>query len=239
MTPQVDGALLKARDIVKSFDSRRVLDQVCLDVSPGEVVVLIGPNGAGKSTLLDVVLGLRDLDGGKVTWLDIDPKREIGVQLQSPPVFPGVSVTDNIRLVCALYGCFSHVDIPSLLSQCGITELANRRSDRLSGGERKRMSIAMALAVSPKLIVLDEPGAALDPGGQEEVRVLIRRFADQGRAVVVATHDMREAEDLATRLFVIDRGKVLAAGAPRALLEEHNVSSVAELYLSLTAKEAS
>ncbi|MFB5083662.1 ABC transporter ATP-binding protein [Symbiobacterium thermophilum] len=231
--------LIDARNLVKRYRDRIAVSDVSLSVAPGEVVAVIGPNGAGKSTTLEMILGLRSRDGGEVRYGCAEPRREIGVQLQSTPFFPGLTAAENLRVFAAFYGRrLSRAETDELLVRCRLQHAARTEASRLSGGEQKRLAIAVALVHQPRALFLDEPTAALDPRARHEIRTLIRELAQGGPAVVFTSHDMEEVGRLADRVVLIVNGRVRAEGAPQALLERHGAASLDELYLNLIAEEA-
>jgi ABC-2 type transport system ATP-binding protein len=228
--------LLEAHNLVKHYGHHTAVDGVNLDVSPGEVVALIGPNGAGKSTTLEIILGLRAADGGNVVFWRDDPRREIGIQLQATPFFRGLTAAENLQLFASFYGVrLSRTQIAALLERCDLAGAARTEAAKLSGGQRKRLAIALALTHSPRLLFLDEPTAALDPRARHDIRALIRSLASAGVAVVFTSHDMEEVGKLADRVVLIVAGHVRADGAPAELLARFGVASLEDLYLDLTA----
>src|SRR5215469_1765829 len=230
--------LLEAHNLVKRYGRRTVIDHVSLDVSPGEIVALIGPNGAGKSTTLEVILGLRAADGGQVAFWRDDPQREIGIQLQATPFFRGLTAAENCKLFASFYGVrLSRSEIDDILERCGLTGAARTEAAKLSGGQQKRLAIALALAHSPKLVFLDEPTAALDPRARHDIRALIRSLASTGVAIVFTSHDMEEVGKLADRVVLIVLGHVRADGTPSDLLARFGAASLEDLYLDLTAEK--
>jgi ABC-2 type transport system ATP-binding protein len=230
--------LLEAHHLVKRYGNRTVVKDIDLFVAPGEVVGLIGPNGAGKSTTLEMVLGLRMPDRGEVVFWCKDPRRQIGVQLQTTPFFRGLTVAENLILFANFYGVqLTKQQVADLLARCGLTGVARTEAARLSGGQQKRLAIALTLAHHPHLIFLDEPTAALDPRARHEIRELIRSFAASGTAIVFTSHDMEEVGKLADRVVLIVEGRVRAEGKPTDLLVAYNVASLEELYLKLTDEE--
>jgi len=229
------NTLIEAHNLVKRYGDRVVVKDVDLMVSPGEVVALIGPNGAGKTTTLEMVLGLRMPDSGKVVFWRKDPLRQIGVQLQSTPFFRGLTVSENLTLFANFYGVhLSKQQVAELLARCGLTEVARTEASRLSGGQQKRLAIALTLSHQPRLIFLDEPTAALDPRARHEIRELIRSLATAGTTIVFTSHDMEEVGKLADRVVLVVEGRVRAEGKPADLLAEYSVGSLEELYLNLT-----
>jgi ABC-2 type transport system ATP-binding protein len=230
--------LIEARNLVKRYGDRVVVNDIDLIVSSGEVVALIGPNGAGKSTTLEMVLGLRMPDSGEVVFWCKDPLRQIGVQLQSTPFFRGLTVAENLTLFANFYGVhLSKQEVTELLERCGLTEVARTEASKLSGGQQKRLAIALTLSHQPRLIFLDEPTAALDPRARHEIRELIRSLANTGTTIVFTSHDMEEVGKLADRIVLVVEGRVRAEGKPAHLLAEYHVDSLEELYLNLTNEE--
>ncbi len=230
--------LLEAHNLVKHYGNRVVVDGIDLVVAPGEIVALIGPNGAGKSTTLEMILGLRKPDSGDVVFWSKHPGGQIGVQLQTTPFFRGLTVIENLRLFANFYGVrLSRHQGIDILARCGLAEAFRTEASKLSGGQQKRLAIALTLAHQPHLIFLDEPTAALDPRARREIRDLIRSLATNGTAVVFTSHDMEEVGKLADRIVLIVEGRVRAEGTPTTLLAHYHVSSLEELYLSLTNEE--
>ena len=227
--------LVEAAHLKKRYGAREVVRDVSLWVSPGEIVAIIGPNGAGKTTTLEIVLGLRSADSGVVRWSMPAFREQVGVQLQTTPFFPGLTARENLRVFGALYGLrLSQQETSAILARCGLTEAAALDAARLSGGQQKRLSIAIALVHQPKLLILDEPTAALDPRAQAEIRGLIKTLGQGGTAVVFSSHDMSEVSKLAERILIFDRGELRAEGDPRDLLRRYQVDSLEALYLRLT-----
>ena len=238
-TPVNRRVLIRASSLVKRYGRRTVVNGVSLDVNEGEVLAVIGPNGAGKSTTLELILRLRRPDEGSVEYAGPELKRRIGVQLQSTPIFPGFTALENMRLAAAFHRLrLGDDELSRRLAACGLADAAKTDAARLSGGQQKRLAIAMALVHDPKLLFLDEPTAALDPRARREVRELISSLAKGGTSVVFTSHEMEEVHRLADRIVFIDAGRILAEGTPAALLERYNAPDLEQLYLQLT-EEAS
>jgi ABC-2 type transport system ATP-binding protein len=228
--------LIRAQSLVKRYGRRAVVDGVSLAVNAGEVLAVIGPNGAGKSTTLDLILRLRRPDEGAVDYAEPELRRRIGVQLQTTPVFPGYTALENMRLAAAFHRLRpGDGELLRRLAACGLAEAAKTDAARLSGGQQKRLAIAMALVHDPKLLFLDEPTAALDPRARREVRELIGSLTKGGTSVVFTSHEMEEVHRLADRIVFISAGRILAEGTPASLLEAHNAPDLEQLYLRLTA----
>lgn len=234
MTPE----LLSAIGLRKSYADRLVVSDVDLTIRPGEIVALIGPNGAGKSTTVEMLIGLRHPDAGEIRYRFGHPGAHTGVQLQSAPLFPGLSTRDNLRLFAAFYGLtLSDSACAQLLARAGLAAVAGVDAARLSGGQQKRLAIAAALVHDPALIFLDEPTAALDPRAQAEIRALIATLSTNGTAVLLTSHDMVEVARLAQRVVVLVAGRVVAQGAPAELLAQAGAPDLEGLYLTLTREE--
>jgi ABC-2 type transport system ATP-binding protein len=228
--------LIRAASLVKRYGRRTVVDGISLSVNAGEVLAVIGPNGAGKSTTLDLILRLRTPDEGTVEYAESHLRRRIGVQLQSTPLFPGFTALENMRLAAAFHRLRLRDDeLLRRLAACGLADAAKTDAARLSGGQQKRLAIAMALVHDPKLLFLDEPTAALDPRARREVRELIGSLAEGGTSVVFTSHEMEEVHRLADRIVFIGAGRILAEGTPESLLDAYHAPDLEQLYLRLTA----
>ncbi|WP_042168632.1 ABC transporter ATP-binding protein [Paenibacillus gorillae] len=231
----MEHSLIEAHGLVKAYGKRTIVGGLDLTIGKGEVLAIIGPNGAGKSTVLDLLLGLRQPDSGRVTYWTRHPHRHIGLQLQSTPFFPGFNALENLRMFAAFYGMrMKDRQLLALLGKCGLGESAKTDASRLSGGQQKRLAIAMTLVHDPQLIFLDEPTAALDPRARREIRDLIGMLASSGTTVVFTSHDMEEVQKLATRIVMIQAGAIQASGTADELLSQHQVCSLEELYIKLT-----
>ncbi len=217
------------------------ISDVSLALNHGEVVALLGPNGSGKSTLLGALLGLLPLLRGKVE-LDNRPiaawsRRELAdvvgaLPQREEPAFP-LTVAETVLLgrwsrlgPVAAVGAADRAAVASALLRCDVAGLESRRVDTLSGGEWQRVRIARALVASPRLLLLDEPTAALDVGHEMELFELLRRLVAEGLGVLVITHQLNLAARFADRLVLLDRGRTIAAGPPREVLREEVVSEV-------------
>jgi ABC-2 type transport system ATP-binding protein len=215
---------IAARDLRKSYDSVAAVDGVTLEVAQGEFFAILGPNGAGKTTTLEILEGLRKADSGEVTVLGERPwprnpklLPRIGVQLQASSFFERLSAREQIQTFASLYGVSAR-RADEMLGIVGLTEHAQVRAEKLSGGQAQRLSIACALVHDPELVFLDEPTGALDPQARRNLWDLLRQINADGRTVVLTTHHMDEAETLCDRVAIMDHGKILQAGPPAALI---------------------
>lgn len=227
--------MVEAKGLVKRYGERVVVNGLDLTVEEGEVLAIIGPNGAGKSTTLDMILGIKRPDAGSVMYWREDAKRQIGVQLQATPFFPGYTALENLRMFAVFYGLRpTNAELMEHLKRFNLHEAAHIDASRLSGGQQKKLAIAMALLHRPKLLFLDEPTAALDPRARREIRELIRTLAEAGTSIVLTSHDMEEVHKAATKVVLINRGKIAASGTPDELLAQFGVQDLEELYIKLT-----
>lgn len=227
--------LMKAQGLMKQYGSRTVVKGVSLRVYENEILAIIGPNGAGKSTTIEMVLGLRKQDAGEVSYWEKNFQKHVGVQLQATPFFPGLSAFENLQLFAAFYKKkLTKQAGMELLTLCGLQDSMKTEASRLSGGQQKRLAIAVALVHNPKLVFLDEPTAALDPKSRREIHQLITELNRRGTSVVFTSHDMDEVTKLSHRVMMIDQGTVIAEGSAKELCESHNVQNLEDVYLNLT-----
>jgi ABC-2 type transport system ATP-binding protein len=209
--------------LVKSYDSRRVVDGLSFRVEAGELFALLGPNGAGKTTTVEILEGYRQADGGMVRVFELDPaldgarlKPRIGLMLQEGGIYPAARPIDVLRLFASFYR--EPLDVEALLRQVGLEGAARTRVRHLSGGQKQRLSLALALIGRPELLFLDEPTAGMDPQARQTTWELIRSLKREGVTILLTTHFMDEAEQLADRVAIIDQGRLLALDAPAALV---------------------
>ncbi|MEK5238820.1 ABC transporter ATP-binding protein [Paenibacillus sp. FSL L8-0470] len=227
--------LIEAKGIHKQFHNREVVKGIDLEIRQGEVLALIGTNGAGKSTTLAMLLGILQPDSGEITrWRD-DYRAHIGVQLQSTPFFEGYTAEENLALFAALYHVkLSKAQIRNKLEECNLADAGKTPAARLSGGQQKRLAIAVTAIHNPDLIVLDEPAAGLDPRARQEIRRMIERLAGNKVTVLFSSHDMEEVSRIADRLILMDNGQIVAEGQPEDLLQQYHAEKLEDLYLQLT-----
>ncbi|MGH2497740.1 MAG: ABC transporter ATP-binding protein [Ktedonobacteraceae bacterium] len=209
-------------NFTKSYGSVRVVDQLSLTVRHGEVFALLGPNGAGKTTTIETLEGYRKPDAGSVRVLGLDPIREeqrlkaqIGVMLQQDGLYPGLTAREVLRLFADYYQQPQNVD--ALLQRVGLDAASKTRCRRLSGGQKRRLALAVALVGNPSLVFLDEPTAGMDPQARLATWEIIRDLKRAGTTVLLTTHLMDEAERLADRVAIIDHGRLVALDTPGGL----------------------
>jgi ABC-2 type transport system ATP-binding protein len=216
-------AAVSVDGLVKRYGAHTAVAGLSLQVARGEVLALLGPNGAGKTTTIEICEGLRSADAGQVRVLGLDPAREaaalrprVGVMLQDGVGgYTGARASEMLRLF-ASYAAHP-LDAAALLEQLGLCEVANKQVRRLSGGQKQRLSLALALIGRPELVFLDEPTAGMDPQARRSTWELIQTLQADGVTIVLSTHFLDEAEELADTVVVIDAGAVVAAGTPAEL----------------------
>jgi ABC-2 type transport system ATP-binding protein len=226
------GAIEVSRLVVRYPGGVTAVDDLSFSGDAGQVVALLGPNGAGKTTTVETLEGYRSPTSGAVRVLDLDPIADharlaprIGVMLQKGGVYPGIRPAEAVRLFAAFYE--SPEDPAALLDRLGLTSVARTPWRRLSGGEQQRVSLALALIGKPAVAFLDEPTAGVDVGGRQVIRQVIGELRERGTCVLLATHELDEAERVADRVVIVDHGKVLASGTPADLMSPAGRSSFA------------
>ena len=199
------------------------VDGLSFSAEPGEVLALLGPNGAGKTTTVETLEGYKSPTAGTVRVLDLDPVPDhdrltprIGVMLQKGGVYPGIRPAEALRLFAAFYD--SPEDPAALLDRLGLAAVAATPWRRLSGGEQQRLSLALALVGRPEVAFLDEPTAGVDVAGRQVIREVVAELRERGTCVLLATHELDEAERVADRVVIVDRGRLLAEGTPAELM---------------------
>jgi len=214
---------IEVHGLVKRYAGRSVVDGLDLSVRAGEIVALLGPNGAGKTTTVETIEGYRRPDAGTVRVFGLDPRRDgerirarSGLMLQRADLWNQVRVSEAVRLFAAFYA--RPLDPGRLIEQVGLDHLARARYRTLSGGERQRLGLALALVGRPELAILDEPTAAMDVTARRATWELLRELRGLGSAVLLTTHLLDEAEALADRLAIMDRGRLVASGSATEIL---------------------
>ena len=229
----LEEVVIRVEGLRKSYGEVVAVADVNLTINRGEVFGILGPNGAGKTTTLEAIEGLRKPDAGEIEVAGYDAVREfedlkgiIGVQLQGTAFFDYLTVRETLKLFADLYGADdSPARIRQLLDVVSLTEKAKSRVEDLSGGQQKRLSLALALVNDPKIIFLDEPTTGLDPQARRNLWGLIRRIRSEDKTVVLTTHHMEEAEELCDRVAIMDRGRVLISDTPLALVRSLNMDA--------------
>jgi len=217
----MNEAVVQVREFRKVYGDVVAVDSISLDVHEGEILGLLGPNGAGKTSTLESLEGLRIPDGGSLRVMGLDPARQsrqlhnvIGVQLQTSGLPDSIRVDEAMRFFCAYHGVAPRYD---LLDRLGLTEKRAAQYYQLSAGQKRRLALALAVAHDPPVLFLDEPTAGLDVPSRVALHDMMRERQALGTTIVLATHDMAEAEEMADRVAILLRGSIVATGSPLAL----------------------
>ncbi len=213
----------------KSYGTMKAVDWLDLSVQRGEVFALLGPNGAGKTTTVEILEGFRKRDEGKIEVLGTDPEKgdaqwrqRLGIVLQGTGEFDELTVAEVVTHFARFYR--NAADPAEVVERVGLTEKANSRTHALSGGQKRRLDVALGIVNQPELLFLDEPTTGFDPAARREFWVLVKELAASGTTILLTTHYLEEAEALADRVGVINRGKLLEVSTP-ALLGGRNAGT--------------
>jgi ABC-2 type transport system ATP-binding protein len=216
--------VIEVQNLRKQYGTTVAVDNISFDVQQGEIFTIVGPNGAGKSTTVESVMGLRQPDQGTIRVLGMDPQKNehdlrqrIGIQLQQAALPERLKVWEALNLYSAFYN--KTVPWEKLLNDWGLAEKRSTNFKNLSGGQKQRLFIALALLNDPELVFLDELTTGLDPQARRATWDAVRAIRDQGKTVVLVTHFMDEAEELADRIAIIDQGNIVALDTPQALIQ--------------------
>jgi lipooligosaccharide transport system ATP-binding protein len=236
----VPEPLLRISHLTKRYGDATVVDDLSLEIAPGECLGVIGPNGAGKTTTIRICLGLTGADGGTVEAFGLplpaevrEAKKRIGVVTQFDSLDPDFTCAENLRVYGAYFGLSRATiaeRVPRLLDFAALQSKAGARPGELSGGMKRRLSLGRALINDPDLLLLDEPTTGLDPQARHLMWERLQVLLQQGKSILLTTHFMDEAERLCDRLLVLDHGRKIAEGKPRDLIREHLESDVVEVY---------
>ncbi len=232
-------SLLQTHNLGKSYQSRRVVDDVSISIHSGQVVGLLGPNGAGKTTCFYMIVGIVpcgegsiELDGADLTGqpMHVRARHGLGYLPQEASVFRKLSVAENIMAVLEIRKDLTRAQrnetLDSLLHELHIGHLADQAGISLSGGERRRVEIARALAANPRFILLDEPFAGVDPISVLDIQQIIKHLCERGIGVLITDHNVRETLGICDTAYILSEGRVIASGTPQAVLDDQRVREV-------------
>jgi ABC-2 type transport system ATP-binding protein len=215
--------VLEVKELVKHFPEVRAVDNISFSIEQGACFGLLGPNGAGKTTTIEVIEAILTPTSGEILYNGRERgesfKEEVGIQFQNTEIPQHLTVRETLETFRSLYG--RRADLGYLKEVCHLEEILNRDNHKISGGQKQRLLLAMALSNDPKLVFLDEPTTGLDPQARRHVWEIVEDIKSKNRTVVLTTHYMEEAEILCDRVAIMDHGKIIADGAPADLLAEH------------------
>jgi ABC-2 type transport system ATP-binding protein len=234
-------------NLTKRFEDVTAVDGLCLNVTKAELFGLLGPNGAGKTTTINVLCGLTEPSSGSVQVAGHDIRKDItqvkkiiGVCPQETPVYTYLTGRENIELFGNLYEMTKEKlkeRSEKLLQILGLSEDADRRVGKYSGGMKRRLNLIMALIHDPEIAFLDEPTVAMDPQARHAVWEFIRGLKKAGKTIILTTHYMEEAQELCDRVGIIDRGKLIALGSPKDLMIKYSAGNLEEVFIQLTGRK--
>lgn len=215
--------LLEVKNLVKHYPGVFALEGISFSIRPGICFGLLGPNGAGKTTAIEIIEGILPPTSGEILYKGSARtaafREEVGIQLQSTAVFVFLSVRETLETFRKLYR--NPMQMEELIRLCHLEDIQDRYNDKISGGQKQRLMLAMALANDPELVFLDEPTTGLDPQARRHLWDIVRQIKAKGKTVVLTTHYMEEAEILCDEIVIIDMGKIIAQGTPADLLKTH------------------
>ncbi|MCL6626271.1 ABC transporter ATP-binding protein [Alicyclobacillus shizuokensis] len=230
----VKPSVIEVKNLQKRYGQTVAVEDISFRVETGEIFVLVGPNGAGKTTIVECMEGLRVPDGGLVRILGLDPRKDrarifqqVGVQLQEDQLLPRQKLIEALKVFASFYA--DPFPYKELMEACGLSGLENKFFGKLSGGQKRRFMLVLALIGRPKLVMLDEPTSGLDPQARFNIWSMLEQFKREGMTIFLTTHDMNEAEEHADTLCMVDHGKVIAMGAPKELLQENQMGVMVKI----------
>ena len=220
-------SVIEVNSLEKNYGSLKAVAGISFDVKPGEVFSLLGPNGAGKTTTIEILEGLRERDGGDVKVLGLDPwkhgyelHKKLGVMPQGFRFFDYTTPKEAVKYYASLFGV--KVDADAILKRVLLDDVSDKWYNHLSGGQKQKYGLALALVNDPQLVFLDEPTTGLDPQARRAVWDVIRKLRDDGRAVLLTTHYLQEAEELADRVAIMNLGKIITSGTPEEIIVKYS-----------------
>jgi ABC-2 type transport system ATP-binding protein len=243
----MNESAITVENLVKKFEDVTAVDGISVQVKKGELFGLLGPNGAGKTTAINILCGLTKPTSGTATVGGYDVQKEpekvkelIGVCLQETAIYPYLTGAENVELFGDLYAMNKETlkkRRDMLLENVGLTGEAKRRTEKYSGGMKRRLSLILALIHDPQIAFLDEPTVAMDPKSRRDVWHFIKRLKKEGKTIILTTHYMEEAEELCDRVGIIDHGKLIALGSPEELISKNNVKNLEEVFINITGRK--
>ena len=216
-------SILTVKNLSKSYGSSKVVDGVSFDIHKGECFGLLGPNGAGKTTTIEMIEQITKPDSGEILFKSKQPDADfpeyLGVQLQETALPPYLTVKECHETFQNLYK--RSLPLDETMSLCQLSDFKDQQHNKISGGQRQRLLLAIALCNDPELLLLDEPTTGLDPQSRRHLWEVIKRIKKNGKSLILTTHYMEEANEICDQIAIMDRGKIIASGSPRELLERN------------------
>ncbi len=235
--------IIEVKNLIKSYNGQVVVDGISFCISPGSCFGILGPNGAGKTTTVEMMENIIDLDSGDILYKGAQRgktfSQQVGIQFQHTELLSYLTVEETLKTFGAFYQ--SHLPVADVIELCMLDNIKKKMNNKISGGQRQRLLLGLALLNDPDLIFLDEPSTGLDPQARQHIWSIIRGMKHQGKTIVLTTHYMEEAQNLCDTIAIMDRGHIIEQGSPDHLIEQHckeedcpkNLESV---FLKLTGK---
>lgn len=222
--------ILRVRNLDKSYGEKKVVNEISFDVRKGEILCFLGPNGAGKSTTINILCGILGFNGGEIRYNDQNVKdclnkfkKRLGVVPQDLAIYEDLSAEKNVRFFASLYGLKGKEltdKANKALEFVGLLERKNDKACTFSGGMKRRLNIACAIAHEPELLIMDEPTVGIDPQSRNHILTSIKKLSKQGMTILYTTHYMEEVEEISTRILIMDSGSIIAEGTKESLKED-------------------
>lgn len=235
--------IIEVRDLKKSYNGNPAVDTISFNIRLGSCFGLLGPNGAGKTTTVEMIENILDPDAGQILYKgqkrDQTFKQEVGIQFQQTELLAYLTVEETLRTFAAFYN--HHLPVDEVIELCLLENIRKSLNNKISGGQRQRLLLGLALLNDPSLIFLDEPTTGLDPQARKHVWNIIAGINSQGKTIVLTTHYMEEAQGLCDIIAIMDNGRIIEQGAPQHLVEKHcghdgDVRNLETVFLKLTGK---
>jgi ABC-2 type transport system ATP-binding protein len=236
--------IIEVKDLKKSYNGSMAVNGLCLAIETGTCYGLLGPNGAGKTTTVEMMEKILEPDSGKILYKGGPRgeafKQEMGIQLQQTELLSFLTVKETLKTFAAFYD--RHLPVDQVMSMCMLESIQNKMNDKISGGQRQRLLLALALLNDPALVFLDEPTTGLDPQARQHVWRIIKDIKTQGKTIVLTTHYMEEAQVLCDILGIMDQGRIIETGTPERLVSRHcsdmgpENRNLETVFLKLTGK---
>lgn len=239
--------ILKVNELEKSYGERKAVKGVSFKVKAGEILGFLGPNGAGKSTSINMIATVVDYDKGSIFFLDREVKtnenalkQNLGVVPQDIAIFNDLSAYNNVKFFCSLYGLKGRElknNVEEALTFVGLWDRRKDLPSQFSGGMKRRLNIACAIAHKPKLLIMDEPTVGIDPQSRNNILETVKKLNEGGTTIIYTSHYMEEVENICTNLIIMDEGNIIEEGTKEQLKNKYSKDNLEEIFLELTGKE--
>jgi len=239
----VRSNIIEVKNLRKKYNGTLAVDGICLAIAQGSCFGLLGPNGAGKTTTVEMMENIIPQDSGEILYKqsvrDNTFNQEIGIQFQHTELLAYLTVAETLKTFAAFYD--KHLPIDDVINLCMLENIKNKLNDKISGGQRQRLLLGLAILNDPELLFLDEPSTGLDPQARKHIWEIIRDINKKGRTIILTTHYMEEAETLCDTIAIMDNGRIIEQGSPESLINKHceNIDgpkNMESVFLELTGK---